>query len=118
MAFSTQDKVPTWDAVEEWLHNAALKFYANSAYAKEALGDATMLSLMVSSSAASSSQCGERETGAAQQSVHHHFQASRFVQVGISALWACASLLASDSAILEAKWPTCAALRLEPVSRL
>jgi hypothetical protein len=54
MAFSTQDKMPTWDAVEKWLHNVALKFYANSAYAKQALGDATMFSLMVSSSAASS----------------------------------------------------------------
>jgi hypothetical protein len=54
MAFSTQDKVPTRDAVQKWLHNAALKFYANSAYAKQALADATMFSLMVWSSAASS----------------------------------------------------------------
>jgi hypothetical protein len=37
--FLAQDKVPTWDAVEKWLHYAALKFYPNSAYAKHALGD-------------------------------------------------------------------------------
>jgi hypothetical protein len=29
-----------WEAVEEWLHYAALKYCPNSAYAKHALGDA------------------------------------------------------------------------------
>jgi hypothetical protein len=38
--FLAQDKVPTWEAVEKWLHYAALKFYPNSGYAKHALGDA------------------------------------------------------------------------------
>ena len=38
--FLAQDKVPTWDAVEKWLHYAAPKFYSNSAYGKQALGDA------------------------------------------------------------------------------
>jgi hypothetical protein len=38
--FLAQDKVPTWEAVEKWLHHAALKFYPNSAYAKHVLGDA------------------------------------------------------------------------------
>jgi hypothetical protein len=38
--FLAQDQVPTWEAAEEWLHYAALKYYPNSAYAKHALGDA------------------------------------------------------------------------------
>jgi hypothetical protein len=38
--FLAQDKVPTWEAVEKWLHYAALKFYPNSGYAKHVLGDA------------------------------------------------------------------------------
>jgi hypothetical protein len=38
--FLAQDNVPTWDAVGEWLHHAALKFYPNSDYAKQALGQA------------------------------------------------------------------------------
>jgi hypothetical protein len=38
--FLAQDKVPTWEAVEKWLHYAALKYYPNSAYARHALGDA------------------------------------------------------------------------------
>jgi hypothetical protein len=36
--FLAQDKVPTWEAVEKWLHYAALKYYPNSAYARHALG--------------------------------------------------------------------------------
>jgi hypothetical protein len=38
--FLAQDNVPTWDAVGEWLHCAALRFYPNSDYAKQALGAA------------------------------------------------------------------------------
>jgi hypothetical protein len=28
--FLAQDQVPTWEAAEEWLHYAALKYYPNS----------------------------------------------------------------------------------------
>jgi hypothetical protein len=105
MAFSTQDKVPTWDAVEKWLHNAALKFYANSAYAKQALRCYDVLANGVVVGRIFKANAVSARLGCSAICSPSFSQASTFVQVGISALWACASLLASRSAIFEANGP-------------
>jgi hypothetical protein len=55
----------------------------------------------------------ERETGLLSNLFTIIFSGVHSCAGVVSALWACTSLLCN----LRSEWPTCAALRLEPVSR-
>jgi hypothetical protein len=103
MAFSTQDKVPTWDGCREVAAQRGTQVLCKQRLRQtsarrcyDVLADGVVVGRIFKANAVSA------RLGCSAIWPPSFFQASTFVQVGISARWACASLLASDSAIFEA----------------